>query len=91
MVGDVRARVRSEFPPEQWEEAERALARCGTGEPERLQHAVLNLARGDLGELKAMANHTEIDYRDVLWWGESARQRRWITLRRWLRRPVRPV
>ena len=86
VTGRVRKRVRREFPPEQWEEAERALARCSGGAGERLHVAILNLADGELYELKRLVRHTEVDFRDVLMWGEKPRERRWIRLRQKLTR-----
>ena len=77
--------MRAEFPPDQWAQAEAALVRCaGEGGFERLQVAILNLADGDLEELKAMARHAEQDYRDVLYWGERYGQRLRIELRQLL-------
>jgi uncharacterized SAM-binding protein YcdF (DUF218 family) len=73
------------FPFEQLEAARHVLIEeCGTNLPfsetlgaagvERVRFAVLKLSDGDLTELRAMAGHATVDWRDVLVWagfGES--------------------
>ena len=74
----VRERIRAEFPPEQHGEAEVALAAYGEGQPdaERVHHAILNLAAGDLEELRQSVRTAEQDYRDVLFYGEYSQAER---------------
>jgi uncharacterized protein (TIGR02996 family) len=73
----IERRVRREFFPEDYAHAIRLLTRwkveeCSPGETDsRMLTAVLNLAHGDIEELKRAIADTRIDYRDVLWWGEG--------------------
>jgi uncharacterized protein (TIGR02996 family) len=69
-------RVRREFFPEDYTPAMRILSRwqtkaCAPGErPSRMHAVVLNLARGNLPDLKRAIASAKLDYRDVLLWGE---------------------
>jgi uncharacterized protein (TIGR02996 family) len=73
----IEKRVRREFFPEDYARAVRLLtewriAGCAPGETAtRMLTAVLRLARGDVKELKRAIADANIDYRDVLLWGES--------------------
>jgi uncharacterized protein (TIGR02996 family) len=69
-------RVRREFFPEDYARAIQMLncwqtKACAPGErPSRMHAAVLNLARGNLPDLKWAIASAESDFRDVLLWGE---------------------
>lgn len=69
-------RVRREFFPEDYAPAMQILKRwqtkaCAPGErPSRMCAAILNLARGNLPDLERAIASAELDFRDVLLWGE---------------------
>src|SRR5687768_15042935 len=69
-------RVRREFFPEDYALAIEVLSgwqtkACAPGErPSRMHAAVLNLARGNVRDLKRAIASAKIDFRDVLLWGE---------------------
>jgi len=71
----LRQRIRSEFPPDQRKEVEQALLAYDdpddTGGVERVRHAILKGARGDLDEVRNLASAARMDYRDVLWWTDG--------------------
>jgi uncharacterized protein (TIGR02996 family) len=75
-------RVRREFFPEDYDRAIRLLSRWDTkdsapGEyPSRMHAAVLNLARGNLRDLKRAIASAKVDFRDVLLWGEYSEYKR---------------
>jgi hypothetical protein len=66
------SRVRSEYEAVWHEDVLAALDRYGTEpyhrEIERVQHAILELARGDVEELETLVRAAVVDYRDVLYW-----------------------
>ena len=87
-----RARVRALFSSDEREAAIRLLEEdCGANLPfcesatsesaERIRFAALKLSRGDLGELRSIVEHANIDWRDVLVWagfgGDVEAHRRW--------------
>jgi len=87
-----RARVRALFYSDEREAAIRLLEEdCGANLPfcesatsesaERIRFAALKLSRGDLGELRSIVEHANIDWRDVLVWAgfgdDVEAHRRW--------------
>jgi hypothetical protein len=73
------ARVRALFSSDEQEAAVRLLEEdCGSNLPlcesatpesaERIRFAALKLSKGDLGELRSLVEHANIDWRDVLLW-----------------------
>jgi hypothetical protein len=66
----IRERIRREFPPDQWERVTTAIEYAPhTGD--RIPNAILNVAGGDLRELRAAANRARTDYRELLLDGEA--------------------
>lgn len=71
-------RLRREFFPEDFAKARKILEQwqtkdCAWGEaPSRMRHAALNLAKGQIDQLKAAIRYAKQDFRDLLWWGEYA-------------------
>jgi uncharacterized protein (TIGR02996 family) len=77
LAARINERVRREFFPADYTTAIRLLDRwrtklCAPGEsPSRVQTAVVRLARGRIPGLKEAIADAKVDYRDILWWGES--------------------
>lgn len=86
------ARIRALFSSDEQEAAIRLLEEdCGANLPfcesatsesaERVRFAALKLSRGDLGELRSIVDHANIDWRDVLVWAgfgdDVEAHRRW--------------
>src|SRR5262245_39041696 len=73
----VQQRIRREFFPGDFARALRSLSRwnvddCTPGEaPSRMYSAVLNMARGNYASLKRAIRMANVDYRDVLLWGDD--------------------
>jgi uncharacterized protein (TIGR02996 family) len=71
-----RERVRREFFPEDYARALQILSRwqtkaCAPGErPARMHGAILNLAVGNIPSLEEYIAAAQMDFRDVLFWGE---------------------
>ena len=72
---NLRERVQREFEPGDQAAAQRALlAYESPGDEEgaeRVRHAMLKGARGDLRELRILSDAARLDYRDVLWWTDG--------------------
>ncbi|MFN0163201.1 MAG: Imm1 family immunity protein [Burkholderiales bacterium] len=64
------------FPAEQRERARGLLADYGSGasdaEPERVRAAMLRLCKGDIARLETLVANARVDYRDILYWDETA-------------------
>ncbi len=65
---NLRERVQREFAPGEQAAAEQALLAYESLDVERVRHAMLKGARGDLRELRILSDAARVDYRDVLWW-----------------------
>lgn len=66
---DVRATLEADFTGPSRQAARRLLRRCASlPEPQRVQVAVLKLARGDIDSLGHFVARAVSDYRDVLYW-----------------------
>lgn len=64
----VRSRVAGEFAPAEQPEVELLLARYDDREIERVQLAILHLAKGNLADVARHVAAAREDYRDVLYW-----------------------
>lgn len=66
----VRERIARDFPPGEWEGVESLLAQYPIehGESERVQTAILDLAKGNKEKVAHYAEAARQDYRDVLYW-----------------------
>jgi hypothetical protein len=64
----LRERVEREYDAADRAAAERALLAYRSVDDERVRHAMLNGAEGNLQELRILAEAAQRDYRDVLWW-----------------------
>jgi hypothetical protein len=75
----VRARIVTDFAPEQHAQVEAALARYTGPERARVQCAILQLADGALDDVRVYVRAADEDYRDVLMWVGSPRRKRSTT------------
>jgi len=76
VAGKAEERVRREFFPEDYAAVMQSLTQWQTKEyapgesPSRIHAAVLNLARGNIPDLREAIATVETDFRDALLWGE---------------------
>ena len=72
LSADVSARVVADFPPDQRATVEAQLrrysAREHASEPERVQLAILELAKGNVKDVVHYTREALNDYRDVIYW-----------------------
>ena len=64
----VRSRVTRDFDPAERDEVERLLAQYDNSETERVQLAILYLAKGNKADVAGHVSAARRDFRDVLYW-----------------------